>query len=131
LNFFFSGAIAAALVAGFAVGLHWGVRGVAAGFVVATALTSPIGMLIVARVTRVPAGALARSIGPVLMASACMSAAMIALRTAWPFGGLSALLIVPPLGALVFLGFLLWRRHDVVADLRLLVQSLRAGPAVD
>jgi O-antigen/teichoic acid export membrane protein len=125
LLFIFSAGTAGVLVVAFVVGLHWGAEGVAAGFATATAIVLPVGLTTVIQATRVKATAVARSLGPVVAASALMTVVMIALRASVPFGSVMALVIVPAVGVVAFAAYLLWRAHDVMADLRTLARSLR------
>jgi O-antigen/teichoic acid export membrane protein len=131
LQLAFAAAVATALIAGFVVGLHWGVNGVAAGYLSVNALAWPIGMAIVMRSTQMDFGRVVRAIGPVFAASALMCAAMVALRAIAPLSSVAALLVVPAAGVALFAGFLLWRADGLVSDLRLMARSMRSGPLVD
>jgi O-antigen/teichoic acid export membrane protein len=113
----------AALITAFAVGLHWGIDGVAAGFAIASALVAPFGVAAVTRSTGVPFAALAASLGRLLAAAAVLSGVMVAVRAPGLLTGLPALFVVPAVGFLAFAGLLLGAARNVVVDLRLLATS--------
>jgi O-antigen/teichoic acid export membrane protein len=112
-------------VSAFAIGLHWGVVGVAAGFAVARTTVLPVFTTIVCRAADTPVSAFAGAVRPVLEVSAAMGVVTFALRTALDDAGASAglrLAAVVAAGAAVYLALLLWREPDLVAEVRDLVR---------
>src|SRR5918911_2934211 len=99
-------------VSAFAIGLHWGVVGVAAGFAVARTSVLPIFTTIVCHAAQTRVLAFARSVLPILELSAAMGALALALRLGLEDAGAPAglrLIAVVLAGAAAYLGLLAWR----------------------
>src|SRR5438128_5119626 len=112
-------------VSAFAIGLHWGVVGVAAGFAAARTTVLPVFTTIVCRAAWIRVLAFARSIRPVLEVSAAMGALAYAVRLALVDAGVAAgvrLAAVVALGAAAYVALLVWREPDLVAEVRTLVR---------
>ena len=111
-------------VASFAIGLHWGVVGVAAGFAVARTIVLPVFTTIVCRAAQTSVLDFARYIAPVLEVSAAMGAVAYVMRLALVEGGLPAgarLAALVALGVVVYLSLLVWRQPGLVAEARALI----------
>ena len=107
-------------VSSFAIGLHWGVVGVAAGFAAARTTVLPVFTTIVARAAQTPVLAFARSVRPVLEVSAAMGALAYGVRLALMHAGVSAglrLAVVVAAGAILYVALLLWRESGLVAEI--------------
>jgi O-antigen/teichoic acid export membrane protein len=107
-------------VSAFAIGLHWGVVGVAAGFAAARTTVLPVFTTIVARAAQTPVLAFARSVRPVLEVSAAMGALAYGVRLALVHAGASAglrLAAVVAAGAVLYIALLLWREQELVAEI--------------
>jgi polysaccharide transporter, PST family len=116
-------------VSSFAIGLHWGVVGVAAGFAAARTAVLPVFTTIVARTAQTPVLAFARSVRRVLEASAAMGAIAYGVRLALRHEGVPAgvrLAVVVAAGAVAYLSLLAWRDSELIAEARAL-GSRRAG----
>ena len=112
-------------VSSFAIGLHWGVVGVAAGFAAARTAVLPVFTTIVCRAARIRVLAFVGSIRPVLEVSAAMGVLAYALRLGLHDAGLAAgfrLAAVVAAGAAVYVALLVWREPDLVAEVRTLVR---------
>src|SRR5437016_3257249 len=112
-------------VSSFAIGLHWGVVGVAAGFAAARTAVLPVFTTIVCRAARIRVLAFVGSIRPVLEVSAAMGVLAYALRLGLHDAGLAAgfrLAAVVGAGAAVYVALLVWREPDLVAEVRTLVR---------
>jgi O-antigen/teichoic acid export membrane protein len=115
-------------VSSFAIGLHWGVVGVAAGFAAARTTVLPVFTTIVCRAAQTRVLAFAASVRRVLEVSAVMGALAYALRLSLADAGVPAglrLAAVVAAGAIVYVGLLLWREPALVAEARAL--ALRRG----
>jgi O-antigen/teichoic acid export membrane protein len=108
-------------LAAFAIGLHWGIVGVAAGFAIARALVVPF-------VTRITCGVVGLRVREYLAAywtvgqgSAAMLACVLAARALLVEVGAPAAARLPVLvaiGVAVYAGFLFLRANDVMTELR-------------
>jgi O-antigen/teichoic acid export membrane protein len=108
-------------VGAFAIGVHWGVVGVAAGFAIARGAILPVFTVMTCRASRTPISAYLRSVRPILEVSLGMTAVVYAVRLVLSEGGVSAgprLAILMLLGAASYLGALLWRDPGLLADAR-------------
>jgi O-antigen/teichoic acid export membrane protein len=111
-------------VACFALGLHWGVVGVAGGFAVARTTVLPIFTTVVCRASQTSASAFASYIRSPLEVSAAMGLLVYTLRLALVELGLPAgvrLAAVVVAGVVVYLGLLVWRAPALLAEVRALV----------
>jgi O-antigen/teichoic acid export membrane protein len=128
LQFLFAGARASVLVAAFAIGLRWGINGVAAGYTIGEAVMVPFGILAACRATGLPVRAIGTSLRPVAAAGVVMAGAMIALRGWTSLSGFPALVLVPAAGVAVYVALLAWWAHDLKVDSLNLARSLVKGP---
>ncbi len=106
-------------VAAFAIGLQWGVVGVAAGFAVARTSVLPIFTTIVCRAAQTTLRAFADSIRPILEVAAAMGALTYAVRLALVHAHIAAgarLAVVAVLGAALYVSLLAWREPALVAE---------------
>src|SRR5919197_1344183 len=112
-------------VSAFAIGLHWGVVGVAAGFAAARTTVLPVFTTIVSRAAQTPALAFAAAVRPVLEVSAAMGALALGLRLGLEDAGASAglrLAAVVIFGAAVYVALLAWRAPVLVREVWTLVR---------
>ena len=112
-------------VSAFAVGLHWGVVGVAAGFAAARTTVLPVFTTIVSRAAGTPVLAFVRAVRPVLEVSAAMGALALALRLGLRDAGTSAglgLVAVVTFGAAAYVALLAWREPALVQEVWALVR---------
>lgn len=106
-------------VSAFAIGLHWGVVGVAAGFAAARTTVLPVFTTIVSRAAQTAVLAFVAAVRPVLEVSAAMGALALALRLGFEDVGVSAglrLVAVVLFGAAAYLGLLAWREPELVRE---------------
>jgi PST family polysaccharide transporter len=106
-------------VSAFAIGLHWGVVGVAAGFAVARTTVLPVFTTIVSRAAEIRVLAFAGAVRPVLEVSAAMGALALALRLGLEHVGAPAglrLAVVVLFGAAAYLALLVWREPALVRE---------------
>ena len=122
---------AAASIAGFLIGLQWGIVGVAVGYTIANAVLVPIYLVIGCRLVGVPVRAFAGAISGVVEATAGMAVAVAALRVALvghlPAGPRLALEVA--LGVVVFAPLCWWRAPEVVEEIRL-ARAARAASSL-
>jgi O-antigen/teichoic acid export membrane protein len=112
-------------VSAFAIGLHWGVVGVAAGFAVARTTVLPVFTTIVSRAAETRVLAFVGAVRPVLEISAAMGALALALRLGLEHVGPPAglrLVVVVLFGAVAYLGLLVWREPALVREVWTLVR---------
>jgi O-antigen/teichoic acid export membrane protein len=108
----------------FAIGLHWGVVGVAAGFACARTTVLPVFTTIVCRAARTQVRAFVASVRKVLEVSFAMGAISWGLRLALVQAGVPAelrLALVVVAGAAVYLALVVWREPELVAEIRTLL----------
>jgi len=109
---------------GFGVGLHWGVKGVATGFVLANALLVPSLVTVVARALGTDPLEVARNLSGVLAAAAAMGGAALLVR--FSLGGVDTsvrLVVVIVAGIGVYVALCFWRLRDLVDELRSLLPN--------
>jgi O-antigen/teichoic acid export membrane protein len=112
-------------VSAFAIGLHWGVVGVAAGFAVARTTVLPVYTTIVSRAAETRVLAFVGAVRPVLEVSAAMGALALGLRLGLEHAGVAAglrLAAVVAFGAAAYLAFLAWRETDLVREVWALIR---------
>ena len=108
-------------VSSFAIGLHWGIVGVAAGFAIARTTVLPVFTTIVCRAARTRVLAFAASVRRVLEAALAMGAIAYVLRLVLEDAGVTAgarLGIVVVAGAAVYLAVLAFREPELVGEVR-------------
>jgi O-antigen/teichoic acid export membrane protein len=113
-------------VSAFAIGLHWGVVGVAAGFAVARTSVLPIFTTIVCRAAQTPVLAFARSVLPILELAATMGVLAYVLRLTLVHADVAPgarLAAVVAVGAAAYVSLLVWREPALVAEVRTLARS--------
>jgi O-antigen/teichoic acid export membrane protein len=123
--------LAASLVA-FAVGLHWGIVGVALGYAISSTLVEPYYTWITGRAVGVSVWTFVRSLAGITQASVVMVAAVLAVRMVLTDAGLAAgprLVICILVGCAVYVPLCVWREPAVVDEIRQLVRRPRARPA--
>jgi O-antigen/teichoic acid export membrane protein len=117
----FSAGFFAVHVTAFAIGLHWGIVGVAAGYAVSCTIVEPLFAWVTCRVAGTTVRAFASSLAGVATASLLMAVCMLALRVVLVHEGLPAavrLLLVVAVGAAVYLPACAWRAPEVLTELR-------------
>lgn len=112
----------------FAVGLQWGLQGLAVAYLAIMVVQVPVGYAIVLRLIDMPLRAMARVLAPYVAMTAAMAlAAGATVRVVAAAGGgswaqLTAAVVV---GALVYGGLALWIRPAALRDVRTLATSRR------
>jgi O-antigen/teichoic acid export membrane protein len=128
LQFRFSLVFVTAHVTAFAIGVNWGVLGVATAFAVSSTLVDPALTVITARVLGVSPMVFVRAVAGVFQAAIGMLAVLALVRPALVDAGLPAsarLAALIALGAAVYLPLCAWRAPEVVRDGRALLPSGR------
>jgi O-antigen/teichoic acid export membrane protein len=113
-------------LAAFAIGLEWGIVGVAAGFVIARTLMVPVITWQTCREVGLRLREFPRALASVAEAGAAMVVGLLLARLALIEAGLPAgarLAALVAAGVVLYGGWLLWRAPDVMRELR----ELRAG----
>ena len=131
--FRYSLASASLSVVGFAIGLHWGIVGVAAGYAIANTVAIPVYVAVGSRAVGLSIGDFGRAVGGVVVIAAVMAVAVAAVRLAL-IDHLSAgprLAISVAVGAAVYLPLCRWRFPEIVEEVRrALTSSARTSPTV-
>lgn len=111
----------AVTVGAFAIGLRWGVTGVAAAYAVVATLLQYPAFAIPFRLIGLPMKDLGIALWPVLMRALIMCGLMMAGRLAMERGGVTdswiILIVVGTLGAASYAALMFWRRPAVVDDM--------------
>lgn len=115
-NIFYSGAS----IVGFAVGLHWGVVGVAASVAIVRTALLPLNVLLSCRVVGVSIARYYRTFRGVTEATLAMGAAVVALGAALPsnFSPPVSLVIQMATGVTIYFAMLALREPALVAEVR-------------
>ena len=111
----------AANMTGFVVGLHWGVKGVAAGFAIARLLMLPVFPWLAGRGVGVSLGRFLGNLEPVAVAATAMFAAVLCTRLLLVDAGVvdaARLVLCVAVGAVTYVGVLAWRSRWLLVDLR-------------
>ena len=121
-------AASAITVAGFVVGLHWGILGVASAYaIVSLLLLFPV-FWIPFQIIRLPMRNLWIALWPIIQATVAMAAAVGGLRwlvlRSTHLPAALALLVFVPFGAAVYFAMMYWRSRELLADF---VMVARAG----
>lgn len=121
-------------LAAFAVGLHWGVTGVAAAYAVSTTLAEPVLAVVAARSIGLSPLALVRGVAGVFQATVLTCAAVLAVHLALADADAAGRLVAcVSAGVLVYLPLCAWRAPELLEDARRLVRrapgAAAAGPA--
>ena len=118
-------------IVAFAVGLEWGIIGVAVAYAISTTLVEPVQTVLAARALNVSPMVFVRAIWGVFQAAIGMCLAVLALRYALVDAGVArraaacSRCIVA--GAVVYGALCLWRVPEVTAELRALLDRRRVG----
>jgi O-antigen/teichoic acid export membrane protein len=118
----------------FAVGLQWGVVGVAVGYLVSSLVVEPLFAWVTARALGVSPFVLVRGLSGVFQASAIMLAAVVAARVLLiqaDAGGVLRLVLEVAAGVAVYLPCWRWRAGDAYAELEAIRRrSRRQSPSL-
>jgi O-antigen/teichoic acid export membrane protein len=118
-------------LAAFVVGLHWGVRGVAAGYALANTLVIvPVTLIVVMRLLDASPRIVVRELRGVLEATVMMALTVVALRRLLEIEGLTTgarLAVLVVVGFCVYLLMCLWRERRTLAELQLPLRRARAA----
>lgn len=112
--------LCASLVA-FAIGLNWGILGIATAYAVSSTFVEPYYTWLTARALEVPVRSFFRAMTGVFVAAVAMLAAVLVARRALletDIGAAARLALLIPLGALIYVPLCLWRAPEVLRDLR-------------
>ncbi|MDA0180323.1 MOP flippase family protein [Solirubrobacter phytolaccae] len=133
LMFRFTCLFVVAHVTAFAVGVQWGVTGVAAAYAISSTIVDPILTIITARVLGVSPMIFVRAVSGVFQAAIGMMIAVAAARMALvdaDVPALARLVLCVAVGAVVYVPLLAWRAPEVVRDTRALLPArFRRGRA--
>jgi len=113
----------------FAIGLEWGIVGVAVGYAISNTLLQPLNAWQTGRLIGVPLRRLAGAMAGVVQATVLMLAVIVPLQLVLVEQGVPSglrLLAVTLGGGAVYLGACLWRAADVVEEVKL-VRRRRSG----
>jgi hypothetical protein len=117
-------------VAGFAVGVHWGIIGVAVGYAITNTLLVPFYVAVGGRAVDVSLGRYCRVLSGVAQAATAMALIVLGLRFALldqlPAGLRLVVLIV--VGIAVYLPLCRWRAPEVAQEIRRVRASRRGEP---
>jgi len=108
-------------VGAFALGLQWGIVGVAACYAAVTVLIEPIRTYITSKALDISPWRFVRSLSGIAQAAALMGIVALATRAALVEAGVPAwarLLLVAAIGTGVFVLCCLWRAPEVLGDIR-------------
>jgi O-antigen/teichoic acid export membrane protein len=122
-------ALSLASVASFAIGLHWGIDGVAVAYLSASVLLQPLYLHLTARAIGRTLWDILRAISGILQAGIAMVAAIFGARELMLSAGLPILVrlvLLVAVGAVVYVAFILWRAPDIKAQI--LDTLRRRGP---
>jgi O-antigen/teichoic acid export membrane protein len=120
----------AAHIAGFVIGLHWGVTGVAAAYAISSVLVEPVYLVLTARSIDVSPWRPVLALRGIVEASLVMAATVWALRTGLLDVGVPALprlALCTLAGVAVFVPVSLWRAREVWDDVRGIVGPVVSG----
>lgn len=108
-------------LAAFAIGLQWGIVGVAACYAVSTTLVEPLYFWLTARAVGVSPWVVVRALSGVAQASTAMFITVFAGRELLLYAGttpIERLALLVPLGAVLFGAACVWRAPEVVDEVR-------------
>ena len=121
-----------ASLASFAVGVQWGVTGVAASYALATILVEPVRTYITARALGASPWRFVAALGGVAQATAIMAAFLLGARPALVAAGVpppARLVLLVVAGAGVYVASCLWRAPEVTSEIRVAIGRRRPAPA--
>lgn len=122
----------AASVGAFAIGVEWGIVGVATAYAVATALLEPLRAYLATRALGISVWRFVRSVGGVVQATAAMAAVVMAARAALLAVGVPAaarLVLLVVLGAAAYVAACLWRAPELSREIRSVASRRRGAVA--
>lgn len=125
----FSVVAVGANLAAFAIGLHWGIVGVAACYAISMTVFLPVYMTITARVVETSVAQAARRLRGVVEAATTMALALVGGRLMLAHEGVPASVRLPVLivcGFLIFVGIGAWRAPEVTSVIRSVVRARRS-----
>jgi O-antigen/teichoic acid export membrane protein len=111
-------------ITAFAIGVHWGVMGVAVGFAITSTMIEPVLSIITARVLGVSPLVYFRAVAGVFQAGAGMMVILLFARSALLESGVptfARLVILVALGVVTYVPLCAWRAPEVVRDTRSLL----------
>jgi polysaccharide transporter, PST family len=117
-------------IGAFALGLHWGILGVAACYAVATALIEPLRISITARALDISPWRFVRAFAGIAQATVVMAAALLVARPALQAAGVGPalrLVLLVALGGLVYVAACLWRAPELTMEIKAVFRRPRAG----
>jgi O-antigen/teichoic acid export membrane protein len=118
-----------AVVGAYALGIQWGIIGVAACYAVATALLEPLRAYLTTHALGIPLRRFVFAFSGVVQASALMALVLIGLREVLVSAGLSPaelLLVLIPVGASAYAAACVWRAPEVTREV---ARVLRRRPS--
>jgi O-antigen/teichoic acid export membrane protein len=113
-------------LAAFAVGLRWGVVGVAGLYAAARFIILTVSTVVTCRTLRFPIARVVRESSLVAVLSLAMAVTVYSARIGFVHGGVSAGLRLPALvaiGSVVYVALVAWRTPDLLGEIRSLVRS--------
>jgi len=116
----------------FAIGLHWGIVGVAVGYLVSSLIVEPLFGWITTRTLQVSPFVLVKGLLGVFQATAVMAAAVLATRfglMALGVGAAGRLIAAVGVGIAVYVPCWAWRAGDAVEEIRNFRRRPRKRPA--
>jgi O-antigen/teichoic acid export membrane protein len=113
----------------FIIGLHWGVNGVAAAFAIMSTALGIVYTILVARITAVPLGEIARALRGVTLAVVGMAACCLVARELLPNDTPAAirLVVCVEVAIAAYLALLRWLAPEVLEEVRVMLSRVR-GP---
>jgi O-antigen/teichoic acid export membrane protein len=127
--FRYSIASATISIAGFAIGVHWGIVGVAIGYAIANTLLIPFYVGFSGRAVGLSLGDFCRALSGVVQAATAMALVVLGLRLAL-LHELSAgprLVVLIVAGVAVYVPLCMWRAPEVAQEIRRVRTSRRGG----
>ena len=125
----------AASVGAFALGLHWGILGVAALYAVATIAVEPVRTYLTTRALGIPFRSFVAAFSGVAQAAAVMAVALLAARSALVEAGVSAaprLVLLVLIGVAAYVAVFLWRAPETTREITSVIgRRGRRGPRVE
>lgn len=115
-----------ATLAAFAIGLQWGLTGLAIAYLAVSVIQAPIGYGLVLRLIDMRLRDMGRVLAPYALMTAAMAgaaAATVQLTEAWGAAPLGQLVVAVGVGAVVYGGLALWFRPPALRDVRTLATS--------
>ena len=120
-----------ASLASFAIGIQWGVIGVAACYAVATLVVEPLRTYVTARALGTSPWRFVAALGGVTQAAALMAVLLLVARSALVAADVPAaarLVILVVVGCVVYIVGCLWRAPEVTSEIRVAIGGRRRTP---